>query len=323
VSKLLKDVLKRDDSKILITLMRKYLFKIQRDIFEGKLDTHDWEAEYTDFQVKHLAKMRDQHIAREARVHSKGKFHPSSLSGCRRALYFKTFRAPRNPPFSADDAMKEHLIFTMGDMVHLRHQALFYMMGILEAAEVPIEDEENDIEGHTDCILNIEGKRYIQDSKSINARGFSVLFKEGVQDGHVTQIQSYMMATGIKDGILLYENKDRHDLFEEDLTYDADITDEVIESIDVIKGHILRKDVPDKEGESPNAAICMWCPFTQLCHTPAKMEAFLKTVKGKKHARTNKTKIRIGPRTVKAESRTAKREGSRSKFALKKFSHGG
>lgn len=81
-------------------------------------------------------------------------------------------------------------------------------MGLLKAAETEIFDDELGVSGHIDGYLEIGGKRYIGEIKSMSAKHFRT---RTPHEEHLDQLNFYLHATGIRDGVLVYVNRDDPD----------------------------------------------------------------------------------------------------------------
>ena len=101
---------------------------------------------------------------------------PSAVGQCLRARYYSRTNAPCDP-FSIDARTRR--IFDNGTAVHERIQRDLKEAGILLMDEVPIINEEYNIQGHTDGIIKLSDTELgVLEIKSINSRGFSELKSE-------------------------------------------------------------------------------------------------------------------------------------------------
>lgn len=101
---------------------------------------------------------------------------PSAVGQCLRARYYTRTNAPCDT-FSIDARTRR--IFDNGTAVHERIQRDLKEAGILLMDEVPIINEEYNIQGHTDGILKLSNIELgVLEIKSINSRGFSELKSE-------------------------------------------------------------------------------------------------------------------------------------------------
>lgn len=113
---------------------------------------------------------------------------PSSALGCNRANFYQREGITK-------DVTEPRLqrIFDNGDGVHERIQNYLYKCGFLFMDEVPLYNAEYDIQGHTDGIGSLSGKKNraeIVEIKSINDNGFRGLKK--AKEEHEAQAQVYI-----------------------------------------------------------------------------------------------------------------------------------
>jgi len=281
----LSKILKRDDG-VLIPLFRKFLYNADIAAHQGNADRDQVKITCMEFQIKLMQAVVEQFKNSRTRAHDTGKLHPSSLYGCARAIWFRAFGFPLNPPISSDDSLRKYFIFSLGDSIHYQVQCLCHAMGILEDAEVAVESEKYDIEGHCDGILCLDGKRYVLEIKSTNSRYFGQIDKSGKPlTGHKEQLHNYMDVLGIGHGIILYENKDTQALKE--FVYDTDkrVVATNHQLCTQLQRAIQTKKAPSREGTSPGCDVCKWCKFTQVCFSDEKFKLYYKRlVKGLDHA---------------------------------------
>ena len=101
---------------------------------------------------------------------------PSAVGQCLRARYYSRTNAPCDP-FSIDARTRR--IFDNGTAVHERIQRDLKEAGVLLMDEVPIINEEYNVQGHTDGIIKLSDIELgVLEIKSINSRGFSELKSE-------------------------------------------------------------------------------------------------------------------------------------------------
>lgn len=113
---------------------------------------------------------------------------PSSSLGCSRANYYQRQGIQR-------DVIEPRVrrIFDNGHSVHERIQKYLTDMGVLLMDEVPLHNEDYEIQGHTDGIITLNGNPKIVsilEIKSINDRQFSAL-REPITE-HRAQAQVYI-----------------------------------------------------------------------------------------------------------------------------------
>jgi hypothetical protein len=152
----------------------------------------------------------------------KGKLYISDIGRCPRQIYFefKGFKPKARKP-EAQRALEN------GDKFHQRMMAALYACPDIEvvASEVDIPPDEL-ISGRVDAIIAIDDKNYVLELKSIGSYGFKLLNEPRRE--HVHQLQLYMHFLKIPRGILLYENKDNHQLKEFEIAFDEELGESLL-----------------------------------------------------------------------------------------------
>ena len=104
----------------------------------------------------------------------------------------------------------------------------------------------------------------IVELKSISDSGFKYLDRTGGKDTHKKQLQLYMYLTGIKIGMLLYENKNTQEMKEYILPYDPVLAQEVVDQIILVNKCVDEGTFPDKEYDQLSFE-CRYCPYSNIC----------------------------------------------------------
>lgn len=287
----------------------------------GRMQTFLYNEEcacYTDKKLRNrivqqecelIAEFYAQRIAQfsksGARDRDSGKYHPSSIGACQRAVMFKLFGGTKNRPYDAASVAKGQSIFGNGDYVHLRLQILLKRMGILECYEMELDYPPWNMEGHSDGVVVPDGERTVLEIKSINDRGYGELSKYGAKEDHIKQVQCYMHMAKLKNAIILYENKDKQMWMEFKVPYDpahAAKIEKYVKTLDALR---KSRTLPDREGDSPQSDACRWCDFSQMCYSQHKVDEFVKKMKGAKDEGSSKTTPKAG--TTAAPAATARR----------------
>lgn len=118
---------------------------------------------------------------------------PSSSLGCCRANYYQRSGVEREPI-----EPRVRRIFDNGHGMHERIQGYCKRMGVLLMDEVPLVNDEYEIQGHTDGFLNLKKQDTpkeieILEIKSINSRQFAAL--KDAKEEHKAQAHTYMFCT--------------------------------------------------------------------------------------------------------------------------------
>lgn len=226
----------------------------------------------------------------ESKRHDPCKFYPSAVGKCLRAI---VYQMQGYEPKQMDGRFL--LICENGTSFHDRIEKLFATTGILIAPEVSFKVPELRLSGRTDVLIenflphepsdNIitiysppadpndeptilyEGPDngvIIVELKSISDSGFNYLDRTGAKEAHVMQLMLYMHTMGVKQGMLLYENKNNQEMKEFFVGYDATLSEKIIEKIQAANRHVDEKTLPPKEFERSDFE-CRYCDYKDLC----------------------------------------------------------
>ena len=159
-------------------------------------------------------------------------FHPSTLHKSEDYLYQAYFSG------TDSEAHESRIIrvFDNGHAVHTRLQRYLKDMGILLDSEVEVWNEDYEIYGHCDGVLQLGEMIGILEIKSINSKGFWKLHSPKPE--HLVQVHAYMFALGIHRGVLLYEDKDTQELKNFFIKENHVITDGILEKIRRVQNRI-------------------------------------------------------------------------------------
>lgn len=132
-------------------------------------------------------------------------FSPSSLSECRRKLYYKFLGYEQSNPLDAAAMVK----MDMGSTVHLNIQNILKERGIYLEGEELKEIEYFDIKFRyrIDGLVLIHELKYIFELKTVYASGYNSIEREPKPE-HVAQTVAYMLFEKIPRADLLYIGRD-------------------------------------------------------------------------------------------------------------------
>mgnify|MGYP001199817876 CR=1 FL=1 len=166
------------------------------------------------------------------------------------------------------------MILENGTSFHERMEAIFEDMGIMIAPELSLKHEELCISGRSDAIIwnflreedepdgeeielrtpdgeliykGPENYVLLVEFKSISENGFYGLRKSKPKDAHEQQLQLYFHLTGIKKGIIYYENKNNQKTVEYIVDKNDEIIDSVVSRIQRLVGMARRGEVPEPD----------------------------------------------------------------------------
>lgn len=167
-------------------------------------------------------------------------FHPSSLHKPARELYHLYLHSNDQETFEP----RILRIFDNGHAVHSRLQGYLRDAGILKQVEVPVENVEYEIQGHTDGVIEINGIEGVLEIKSMNQNQFYSAYEP--KPDHLIQINVYMYCIGIPRGCLLYECKDNQELREFYVKQDDGVLDPIFDKIRYVQECLRDGKKPDR-----------------------------------------------------------------------------
>ncbi|UNY39856.1 CRISPR-associated exonuclease, Cas4 family [Bacillus phage vB_BauM_KLEB27-3] len=228
-----------------------------------------------------------------------GKFYPSSVGSCKRQATYQVLGYPEQPKEG-----RNILILENGTSFHDRMEGIFERMGIMIAPELKLKDEELKISGRSDAIIynflkdpeaeypddkviKLHAPVYDDDGNEIDQKlvyeGMAsdvmiVEFKSSSHKSyenyipktkpdkkHEMQLQLYFYLTGIRYGLVYYENKNDQDQKYFHVSYNQKIVDEIIKDIRFIIDCAEKNILPEREFQ-PTSFECRFCNFRDTCH---------------------------------------------------------
>jgi CRISPR/Cas system-associated exonuclease Cas4 (RecB family) len=157
---------------------------------------------------------------------------------------------------------------TNGTKSHERIQQAMEDSGILVDKEFKITYQDPPIFGYGDVILNWEGEELLGEIKTAMAEGFEYRKKSRkAKTGHLIQILIYMKILKKAKGVLIYENKNNHELLLIPVTindYYIKWVDQTFEWMRAVRKAWEDKLLPKKNYRS-NSKICKTCPLANVC----------------------------------------------------------
>lgn len=186
-----------------------------------------------------LIKTIDQFLNRRPKEdRPKRCFHPSSLHKSVEELYRLYVEGDNSETFEP----RILRVFDNGHGVHKRLQEYLSRAGVLIEPEIPVRNEEYEILGHADGIVEVKGKRGVLEIKSMNASTFHSTYE--AKPEHLVQINIYMFCLSQSRGVLLYECKDDQRLKEFYVKEDPAILNPVLEKIRFVQECIRKGTEP-------------------------------------------------------------------------------
>lgn len=171
---------------------------------------------------------------------------------------------------------------TSGTKSHERIQeAMGNVDGFLIDSEFKVTYNDPPIFGFGDVMLNWEGKELLGEIKTMPNEGFEYRKTSGKPKlGHLVQLLIYMKILNKTEAVLIYENKNNHDL----LVFPVEISDYYIKWVNQtfdwmreVRSAWTARKLPEKNYRS-NSKICKTCPIKDACDLAGKGEIKIKSL---------------------------------------------
>jgi len=157
---------------------------------------------------------------------------------------------------------------TNGTKSHERIQQAMEDAGMLIDSEFKITYQDPPIFGYGDVLLNWQGEELLGEIKTAMAEGFEYRKKSRKpKTGHLIQLLIYMKILKKAKAVLIYENKNNHELLAipvEVNEYYVKWVDQTFEWMRTVRKAWEDKLLPKKNYRS-NSKICKTCPLAKVC----------------------------------------------------------
>lgn len=154
-----------------------------------------------------------------------------------------------------------------GTMSHERIQKAIEDAGLMVEKEKRIFTQDPPIFGFADAIIQWGEEQPVVEIKTMRDESFSYRKFAKAPNYHVMQLTIYMKVLGKKMGILLYENKNSHELHAivVELTPESEAWgDYAFDWMKTVRKQWESKEIPMKPYRS-NSKICKGCPIAATC----------------------------------------------------------
>lgn len=201
---------------------------------------------------------------------TKKSFAPSTLvfghGVCPRFWYL----AFQGNTFYSENTGKAIANMDSGTDRHERIQTAMEGAGVLSAAEVWAENDDPPIRGKVDCFIDWKDVEYVGEIKTKDEEGFKYYSKTRIPATyHVLQLLMYMRIYKKKNGLIIYENKNSHDLLILPVNIKQSHVDFVEYMFDWMKQvwsawqNKTLPEIPFRGGKQ--IKLCDTCPLRQAC----------------------------------------------------------
>lgn len=211
-------------------------------------------------------KLIDNHLAREYKAKTVGRYYPSEIAGCMRKTYF-SYKNPKPTD------TKLNRIFEAGNMLHefitevLRSEKNKEVE--LLKSEMPIEIKTNDfvISGRIDNLVLVKiCEKNTCRQVLVEVKSTKFLPKDYKKENEM-QLQLYMKALGVYEGILLYIQKDNLETRSFDIKYNKKLADKILERFEVLHKSLVNNEIPEPEAklDDDKKWMCSYCTWSEEC----------------------------------------------------------
>jgi len=216
-------------------------------------------------------KLIDNHLAKENKPKSIGRYYPSEIAGCIRKTWF-SYKIPKQTD------TKLIKIFEAGNMLHE------FITEVLKSeknkevellkSELPIEIKTKDfiISGRIDNLVlvklcnNKECRQVLVEVKSTK------ILPKDYRKEHEIQLQLYMRGLRVNEGIILYIQKDNLETKAFNINYNKKISDYAIERFRELHKSLIENKIPNAEAKQDDskAWMCNFCAWKEECENIAR-----------------------------------------------------
>lgn len=186
-------------------------------------------------------------------------FYISDAGKCPRRVFYSFNKVPKK-----EIAPNFLRLFDHGDHMHqMIMKTLSMIKGIrIVAFEADIPRQET-VSGRIDVIIEFKGELYIIDVKSMNSMIFMKM-KEAKED-NVKQLQLYLHYFKIKNGILLYVNKDNLMIKEYAVYENPKEVKKMLDGLEDLREQIDAGLLPPRIPDYPKDWKCRYCDYRKTC----------------------------------------------------------
>ncbi|NOZ81915.1 MAG: Dna2/Cas4 domain-containing protein [Candidatus Micrarchaeota archaeon] len=209
-------------------------------------------------------KLINRFLFRETKPKEIGRYYPSEIGQCLRKVFY-TYKYPKE---LSPESIK---FFELGNILHdfvvkvLRSEKNPEIELLKHEFPLRISVDDFVIAGRVDDLLLIResGRSILVEVKS--CRDASAI-KEPKQH-HKMQLQFYMHATGIRNGILLYIGKNDLSTKAFEIEFDEDMCREIIERFRILHQCLKNGKLPIAEAKQfPDMSwMCSYCEYKEKC----------------------------------------------------------
>ena len=166
-----------------------------------------WAAKGAKRKLK--AQMRVNQVAKDdarGRPSGQGRIRSSATGTCLRAQAFSMLGIPKDPDKAQPD-WQSRMLFDAGHFLHYYWQVSGLSAGWLDDIEVPCTMPITDTVSFSGSIDGVMDDGSIFEFKSVNGTRFTKALNAPFEQ-HVMQVHGYMLARGVTEASILYQQRD-------------------------------------------------------------------------------------------------------------------
>ena len=218
-----------------------------------------------------IEKIQSGYIAdKGSKFQQKKSFAPSSITysdgqGVCARYWYIAFDGAEFEDFSTPFGVAN---MDSGTLSHGRIQAAMAKSGVLTDSEFKLVHDDPPIYGYVDAMIVWNDEEIVGEIKTTNNDSFEYRKKVGKpKTDHVEQVLIYMKLLGKQKGLIIYENKNNHDL----LLFPLEVNDIYRAWIDKTFNWLREVRQTWKDRKLPiktyrsNAKVCKTCPVRKAC----------------------------------------------------------
>jgi CRISPR/Cas system-associated exonuclease Cas4 (RecB family) len=217
-------------------------------------------------------------VGREPKFVQKKSFSPSTLVYGNGACPRYWFLAFTGAEFEDDADAYAVANMSSGTMSHTRIEKAIEDSGIMVEKEKKVITSDPPIFGFADAIIQWGEEQPVIEIKTMKEESFAYRKHAKAPNYHLMQLIIYMKVLGKKLGILLYENKNSHELHAitvEPKDEYKNWGDYAFDWMKKVYAKWQSGEIPEKPYRS-NSKVCKKCPVQKACHAAPKGEGKMK-----------------------------------------------
>ena len=134
--------------------------------------------------------------------------------------------------------------------------------------EIKMHLDTHNLSGHTDGVLDIDGKHVLLEIKTCSSKQYEVIvnMRKSPLQAHIDQVQLYMWLLGVERAVVIYLEKDESLIAQFVVEKDDMVAEAFIKRVTQARDGMINKVVPDRElCDSATCSRAKACSTRALC----------------------------------------------------------